>query len=481
MTLSASGARIQGDDYQHLFAWYHALRLLNPNEGVTAIEIEADGAGNVDDVVVRRAKGADEYYQVKYSVDGQNPITNAWWLERPNGKGTSILQKFWASWKEIKDKGEPPRMGLFTNRAVDVGDPILKLRDGRNGRLMPRLGAETASLETRKRRTEWAKHLGVSEAEMLSMFEHLDLLTEQGPWSMLLTSTADRMAALGLKSDKFAVEQGWVAAHTWVTQGLRKVEAKDLRAEIEQRHLQGGPRRATLAVQAIDWLRWAGAATARVDWVNLFEGDHPRERRQLRDPAMWNDRLWPELQTAERQIQGLGFNRVAVRGHMRLPVWFAVGVAFADTRGVQVECLQGGQVWASDVPAAAYELKVTTEELGQGGELAMGLSVTNDLAEEVLTYIKEVGLAVGRFVHVASPQLGKDAIPGAVEAMGWATAVRSIVREQARKTKARKLHLFMSGPAGGALLLGSLWNRVPTTQVYEDLNPGYTPTFFIPG
>src|SRR5947209_19419423 len=67
-TMSASGARIQGDDYQHLYAWWQALRLLTPRTDVTLIEVEALSAGNVDDVVVRRASGPDEYTTGEYSV-----------------------------------------------------------------------------------------------------------------------------------------------------------------------------------------------------------------------------------------------------------------------------------------------------------------------------------------------------------------------------------------------------------------------------
>ncbi|WP_437279238.1 hypothetical protein WME90_01390 [Sorangium sp. So ce375] len=38
-----------------------------------------------------------------------------------------------------------------------------------------------------------------------------------------------------------------------------------------------------------------------------------------------------------------------------------------------------------------------------------------------------------------------------------------------------------AGPEGGAPLLGHLWNRIPNTQPYEDLSPGYAPALFIPG
>jgi hypothetical protein len=39
----------------------------------------------------------------------------------------------------------------------------------------------------------------------------------------------------------------------------------------------------------------------------------------------------------------------------------------------------------------------------------------------------------------------------------------------------------MAAPAGLAVLLGGVWDRVPTTQTYEDLSGnGYEPAFVIP-
>ena len=131
MSLSASGARIQGDDYQHLFAWYHALRALNHADDVTGIAVEAENAGNVDDVVVRRASGADEHYQVKYSVSAGHPIDQAWWTTPVTKAGKSPLQRFWGSWQTLRRGGTPPHMALWTNRPLDVSDPLLALRDGR--------------------------------------------------------------------------------------------------------------------------------------------------------------------------------------------------------------------------------------------------------------------------------------------------------------------------------------------------------------
>lgn len=483
MSLSAVGAALQGHDYQHLFAWYHALRALNPVEDVTGIAIEAENAGNVDDVVVRRGAAPDEHYQVKYSVDGRHPIDQAWWVTPANQNGKSPLQRFWDSWQALSRSEKRPHMGLYTNRPLDVSDPILVLQDGRTDCLGPRLRLVKPGSKAGRALKSWANHVGVAEADLLDMLDHLAILTGQSGWAGFVTSVSDRMAAVGLRNDERAVEQGVRAIHAWVTAGRREVDRETLAAEIMHRGLHGEARQATLVVQAIDRDPWAAGATVSLDWVDRFEGDHPRARRQLREPAQWDGHLLPELEAAERRVRALGFDRVLVRGFMRLPAWFATGVAFGDTRNIRVACMQGGQRWGSETVPGELPIHVSSPvDLGAGYELAVGLSVTNDLSEDVLSYVRSEGLAIRRVITItAAPTPSRTAIPDSARAMGWALAVRQVVRDQVRETAARKVHLFLSGPAGGALLLGHLWNRIPTTQLYEDLNPGYTPAFLIPG
>ncbi|WP_437327124.1 SAVED domain-containing protein [Sorangium sp. So ce381] len=483
MSLSAAGAALQGHDYQHLFAWYHALRALMPAEDVDGIAIEVKNAGNVDDVVVRRRTAADEHFQVKYSVDGRHPIDRAWWITPATDKGKSPLQMFWKSWQRLSRDGQRPKMGLYTNRSLDVSDPVLALQDGRTGTLGPRLRLAAPRSKAGLGRKRWAGHVGVAEADLLEMLDHLVLLTGQPGWTGLATSVSDRMAAVGLRSDELAVEQGVQMIRGWVTGARQEVDRQVLAAEIARRGLHGEARRATVVVQAIDRDPWAAGATEHLDWVDRFEGDHPRARRQLRDPRDWNGRLLPELEAAERRIRALGFDRVLVRGDMRLPAWFAAGVTFGDTRKFRVACVQRGERWSSDVASDEFPLRVGAPvELGAGGDLAVGLSVANDISEDVLAYLRRSGLPVGRFVEIAAAPAPSDtAIPDAARAKGWARAVRQVVREQVRATGARRVHLFLSGPAGAALLLGHLWNRIPGTQLYEDLSPGYGPAFFIPG
>jgi SMODS-associated and fused to various effectors sensor domain len=71
---------------------------------------------------------------------------------------------------------------------------------------------------------------------------------------------------------------------------------------------------------------------------------------------------------------------------------------------------------------------------------------------------------------------------GSAEARGYAQALLDALRSESSGGVPR-LHLFQAGPLGLALLLGHVWNRLPETQVYDDLGSsrGYAPTFQLAG
>jgi hypothetical protein len=480
---SASGARIQGDDYQHLYAWWQALRLLTPRTDVTHIEVESLGAGNVDDVVVRRTSGPDEYTQVKYSVDASKPLSSAWFTTRGHGAGSkSPLERFMASWHVLKAKGKVPDLLLFTNRVLDPTDPVLKLRCGTTGTLGQRLATERPRSAARKAVAEWVKHVGANEPELMELLCRLGLKTDQGPWSDLVNVVSDRMGYAGLCTADTDVEIGVSVIRTMVKSGKRTLNRDELRAEIDRRGLSGDNSYSTLIVEAIDQAPWSEAGQVRLDWVDLFAGDEPRGRRQLRDPADWNKRLRPDLVAAAKALKASGNDRVMVRGYMRLACWFMCGVELPDTRQHQVACRQRDQLWSSEIAPSPFKLVDTVVDLSQGPDLAVGLSVTNPITADVVSYCKQVNLPAARYVDL-SPQggIGPLSLPDAVAAVGWAHAAREAIRAAVRDSGARRVHLFMSVPAGAALLLGHIWNRVGTTVVHDDLSPGYVPTFEFSG
>ena len=225
-------------------------------------------------------------------------------------------------------------------------------------------------------------------------------------------------------------------------------------------------------------------ATIVLDWADLFPGSEPRTRRRPRVDDLWNGKFRPELQEARRKLRAVGHRRVLVRGYMRLPSWFATGVELGRTAGFEVVSFQGGVPWPSEGEVGEFPVQVSTDrKLGDGTELGLGIGVAADPSEDVLSFVQESVPQAGRLICII-PETGSSnvAIGNDTDARAWALQTRDLVRIVVRRYRPAKIHLFLAAPHGAALLLGHLWDRMPVTQLYEDLGPGngYLPCFLIP-
>ena len=206
---SASGARISGDDYQHLFAWLQALSLLRQSDCVERIALEARQAGNVDDVVVYRTGGRPNlYHQVKFVVDHREHLTHEWFTTRAKDAKKTPLQRFHDSFLKLSSDGGRPQMALVTNRPKDPNDPVLNLTSGRQGLLMPRLGAAAPGSAAGKIRAAWAAELDVGEPDLIEMLRHLEIRAGSESFAQMQETCTWAMEALGLRGDVDAVQTG---------------------------------------------------------------------------------------------------------------------------------------------------------------------------------------------------------------------------------------------------------------------------------
>jgi hypothetical protein len=479
---SPSGARLAGDDYQHLVAWCWALRALLPGSDVAALEVEAHDTGNVDDVVLWQNSPPHQYLQAKYAVDARSPVNTGWLTRRSPSGGPSLLQRFHGSWQRLRVDGTEPDLWLVTNRDLDPADPALTGRDNRTQTIAAALAGARPTSAAGQRRAEWAAHLQTSEQELLDLLRVIRFDTGRGYVSEH-RHAAELMAALGLRSDDQAVNLGIGLVRGWVIQGRTRFDRTDLQAQIDTLELQTADPRCVLLIQAIDRDPHPEDATVRLDWVDRFAGDTAAERRRPHDPAAWESQLRPELRRAVTQLRTVGCQRTLVRGPMRLATWFTVGFECAQVTGMTVACHRGGWLWTSDEPALTdVQLKVQETLIGRGDELAVVVAVAYDPSVAVGHYLAAAGLPVGRLATLSPDTRPSDqAVTGPGHAVALAQAIRNQIRQLADASRTPRLHLVLACPAGLALLLGHRWNRVPTTQLYEDLGLGarYTPAFLL--
>jgi hypothetical protein len=241
------------------------------------------------------------------------------------------------------------------------------------------------------------------------------------------------------------------------------------------------PAAAVLSVQAIDSDPHAGDADEALDWVFRDDGDNPRERVVPREQSAWQA-IAEQLDAAAARLEERGFTSTLVRGSMRQATFFRVGAALPNTRQHELFYRQGQQMWATSAGKTTADVAVATRELGHSAELAVAVGITLDPTDEVVRFISQSDLPIGRLVTIA-PAAGTDdqSVTSPGHAVALAEAIRNAARAAVSDTDATRVHLFLAGPGGLALLLGHRWNRVAPTLVYEHRGPGkgYVPAFDI--
>jgi hypothetical protein len=482
VTRAASGARLLGDDVQHLIAWYHVLRTQRADSTVTELAVEADEAGNVDDLTLRYAAGPSEYWQIKASVDATSPLTEAWLFHRPKGR-PSILQRLYASWRKLcSEHAQPPKVILATTKAIDHTDPVLGSRATTDARIFETLRNGTgAPAEARNR---WAGHLAVDETELLGFLESLEIrhsLSEK-EWR---EKVQDAAAGARVRGDGAAVAAGVQQVRDWIKAPRQTFTPAQLRRAIEKLGLFVLVQRPLFVAQALERNPRADSATYSVDWTGLLLGDDPRERRVFADPVTAGQQITADLAVARKRLRAAGIHDFEVDGPMRLPLWFTIGAHFPSTAGFTVSARARDGIWSSGaVPNQQRDLEIHLPAAPVGGSAgrpwAVSVSFATNIAEEVDEFLAEA-LADAYHISARLPLPGREALGGLPHAQAVIFQLRDELRALRRMLRPPELHLFLAMPGACALLLGNAWDRMPPTWTYWDLGvPGqYAPAIRI--
>lgn len=454
----SSGARLLGDDLQHLIGWYWALAVLKPND-IEHVEIEAVDAGNVDDVVVRRRIAADIYTQVKASVDATTPVTVDWLTAPSKSGGPSILQRFFAFWS----KNKQAELRLITNKSLDSADPLLSLRDA-HGRLADGIRRPKRSREIDGAVGSIITHLESDESTLIEFLEHLHLDTDASisTWEQRVID----LSSPHLRADTSSI----LAGIGWLRQQVQRtrpvLDRTAVMHAIDKLDLWQAPAKATVAVAAL--------APVHSEDALLYEDLRPYFDRPG-EPL--GARRWAEVSS---RIEGLGAHCLAagetdieVRATCRLPTWFAIGRSLRDTQGFDVSTLAHGQSWTSASNAALVDANILTVETlsseADGAAIVIVSVVADDPTAEILHYLEDRELA-GHVVRIRRAEPARSIDPSQGQAL--ALAIRNEVRDACRQIRPHELHVFLVCPGPVALLLGRLWDRLPATTTYEYLGIG---------
>ena len=469
-----SGARLLGDDVQHLITWYHVLRSQRADTTILEFAVEAAGAGNVDDLTLLLTDGPDEYWQIKASVDATSPMTAEWLLEQPGGK-PSLLQRLHASWIKLRPRHPvPPRIVLATTKAIESTDIVLGPRATTDCRIVETFRDAEGPVSVV--RQEWAAHLGIGEAELIEFLECLQIRHGQSE-SEWEEKVNDAAVGARVRTGTEAVALGLRQVRDWIKAPRRTFTRDQLTSVIDTLRLRVAAARALLVIESLEEDPRSAKAAYSIDWTGLIEGDSPDNRRTFIDPISARTRVMTDLAAARRRFRDLGVTDIEIEGTMRLPLWFTVGTAFSSTAGFTVSAQARSGLWTSaSEPGDRRDLEIhfpnaALEDL-HGHPWAVSVSLACDIAPDVEKFIAR-SYPEARHIKARLPMPGRAAIESLPHARALIYELREKLRELTHIYDPREILLFIAMPHACALLLGNAWDRMPPTTVFWDLGrPG---------
>jgi hypothetical protein len=178
------------------------------------------------------------------------------------------------------------------------------------------------------------------------------------------------------------------------------------------------------------------------------------------------------------------------RGLSRLSAWFAFGHSFSEVARYTIEVDQLGNLWRTDALATAEFQLITSnhgsfpdgEVLdGKGDTVAVGISVTGPIDEDVRTFLADRTENIASFLLLRpNRDLGRGCLQSAGDVVALADRFKELTREFVKRWKARRLLLFYFGPLSGACFIGHKLNAICSeVQIMEDQQPGYAPSFVL--
>jgi hypothetical protein len=483
-------ARLAGDDYQHLMAWGHLLELLLPGHRLHEVKVEDADAAFVDDVTLRYELGAgkpDTFLQVKYHVDQRGLYSTDALLEA-KGRGRSLLRKFYETWRALqREPGHPIELWLKTNWTWDPADRVRECIRGEDNALSEAFFTASQESDIGRARERWQSHLSLSDDEFRAFVSTLRLRLGFDCADELEQRLAERMMFLQLKHDRAALLTAVGIVRKLIKTRRKALRRADVEALIAAHDLYlpvTAEQATTVYLSTVKQQQFDLPPDFHLDWRPHFEGDAMKRTHRVLDPTAWNHTMLPELLALERRLgEGTTARTIRARGLARLSAWFALGHTFSDVARYTIEIDQQGKLWRTDAaPSHLTVVETGSEEIAGGDQsaVAVGLSVTGSLEEDVRAHLLSAGTAAAVVFLQPDRQLGRGCFSSAGDVTAFARAAKEHMRRLVRKRGAYRLLLFYFGPLSGACFLGHQLNAVARQiLIMEDQDPGYAPAFLL--
>jgi SMODS-associated and fused to various effectors sensor domain/CHAT domain len=209
-----------------------------------------------------------------------------------------------------------------------------------------------------------------------------------------------------------------------------------------------------------------------LDLSEFFEGPKGRHIKKF---SLWREEVFPRLEEFllrhARERRPIVFDFAA-----HATIAFAAGYCLEAKSGLDVTLLQksiqGVRTWKAEAgPAREGPLwQEAADETWNpdSSAVALAVSATNQVLEDVRAYLKRSKTAVRRIVPLTvHPQPGQTAVEDGLHALQLAQDLSLRIRGRSPQERARPLHLFAAAPNALLFFLGQLARSFGGVQLYE--------------
>lgn len=498
-------ARQLGDQYQRHFFWTQAARLLHVQSTIADVTFESSEARAFDDVTTGYRLPILDYagnpidrdcFQVKFQMVSAASITAESLIDPAfiNASSVSLLERVRDAQRIYAASGTRVRLRFATTATIDPTDILAKVHSNDGGQirldLLAKGGPNGAMGKLRKR---WREHLGLaSDDELYTVLRPFYIDDRNGVMDVMRHKRDVQLMLAGLRPSEGSRSDPYdtllMRLHA---EGRVSFTAEELLSITKQEGLWVGRLPAiasarTLGIRSFSHRAEDMAETCDhlLDFVPVFDG------RRIRDDGHWHGHLLPKLAEFLRTHAVTG-SRCVLDLQAHTSVGFAAGHLLDSKSGVNAVPLQrfrGIQLWEATEPNHRADVGVA-EFLPcgtAGDELALAVSVTHDVENDVRSYCAATLPSVDEVLHIRiAPTPGSNALSGVEHALQFCGVIGEALQTARRLRPRTRIHVFLAVPIALAFLLGQRSRGWGAMTLYEfDFEAArfgaYLPSFKLP-
>ncbi len=504
MALKQVAARTDGDVFQGRFFWHEACGLLLPREKVIKVAFERDEASGADDIAVfyeppgvRDGIGYSEadFFQCKYHVDQRNCYSSEAFIDPgfiSSQSRSSLLQRLYGAYEKLRREYGYFRLHFISNWIWKPDDPLaISVSEG-DGSLPEAFFRQSPAAALGAVRELWRQHLRADEKGFLAFARTLRFGLNHFGRQWFMKNLNNLLEIAGLKpisADQLVNPYDSLYTSFLLTKQNEFDRERLLEICQAEGLVLGRPETQVAKVIGVrSFMRFAERMEYETDdfvcVVENFEG------RYIRHSNLWKEKVVPRIASYLSAPPWGRDTEIHLLLDCHSSLAFLAGYSMERKSGITVYPLQKGrekELWKPSCAPARDEWKWTVEESlmpGADPDIALLLSATHDVGEDVRRFMKSTDLKVGKIVHLRPlAGVGPTAVRGADHAYCLAGEAMGIIRKA--NEAGGTTHVFAAAPNGLMFFLGQYGSALKRVQLYEfdfdgEKNGAYSASFCLP-